>query len=98
MAAEKTENRLEYKGHPLLRSGNELYYGSMEKSHTVFMQVLSFDEIDGEEVAGKIHVQLLSNNPSLSPAARILKESDKQGLYNALDIAYIWLERALSGD
>jgi predicted GNAT family N-acyltransferase len=97
MATKEAQKTLEYKGHPLLRSGNEFYYGSMEKSHVVFMQILSFDEVDGKEVAGKVHVQLLSNNPSLTPQARIVKESDKNGLYNALDIGYIWLERALSG-
>ena len=92
----KEQNVLSYKGHPLTRSGNELFYGSMDKSHVVFMQVLSFDKINDEEIAGKVHVQLLTNKPGLPPAARIVKESDKSGLYNALDIAYIWLERALA--
>lgn len=96
MATKEAEKVLEYKGHPLVRSGNELYYGSMEQSHVVFMQILSFDEVDGKEVAGKVHLQLLSNNPALPPKARIQKESDKNGLYNALDFAYIWLERALA--
>ena len=28
---------------------------------------------------------------------RVLKKSEKQGLYNAMDIGSIWLERTLSG-
>lgn len=96
MATKEAEKVLEYKGYPLIRSGNELYYGSMEKSHVVFMQILSFDEAGGKEIAGKVHLQLLSNDPALLPKARIQKESDKNGLYSALDFAYIWLERALA--
>ncbi len=96
MATKEAEKVLEYKGRPLLRSGNELYYGSLSDSHVVFMQILSTDEVGGKEIAGKVHVQLLSNNPALPPKARIIKESDKSGLYNALDIGGIWLERALA--
>lgn len=90
------EKLLIYKGRPLRRSGNELYYGNLSDSHIIFMQILSFDEINGSEVAGKVHVQLLSNNTNLPPKSRIIKESDKNGLYNAMDIGAIWLERALS--
>ena len=96
MAADETKNVLEYKGRPLRRSGNELYYGAPSDSHIVFMQILSFVEMNGKEVAGKVHVQLLSNNPSLPPRSRIVKESSKNGLYSAIDIGSIWLERALA--
>ncbi|MEG1017128.1 MAG: hypothetical protein RSE36_04890 [Oscillospiraceae bacterium] len=61
----------------------------------VFIQILSSTEKDGVQIANKLHVQLLSNDRSLGPNARILKQSDKTGLYSALDIGAIWLERAL---
>ena len=96
MAENETEKVLEYKGRPLRRSGSELYYGNLSDSHIIFMQILSFDEVGGKETAGKVHVQLLSNNTALPPKARIIKESDKNGLYNAMDIGAIWLERALA--
>lgn len=90
------EKILVYKGRPLRRSGNELYYGNLTDSHIVFMQILSTSEVNGKEVVGMVHVQLISNNTNLPPKARIIKESDKNGIYNAMDIGIIWLERALS--
>lgn len=90
-------DQLQYKGRPLVRCNNELYYGNPADSHVVFMQILSSEEKDGVQVPTKVHVQLLSNDPTLGPNARIIKSSEKSGLYSALDIGYIWLERALSG-
>ncbi len=87
---------LQYKGRPLVRNNNELYYGNPTDSHVIFLQILSSEEKNGESIAAKVHVQLLSNDPSLNAKARIIKESDKTGLYNALDIGCIWLDRALS--
>ena len=85
-----------YKGRPLLRCNNEMYYGNPADSHVVFIQILGTEEKNGIQVANKVHVQLLSNDQSLGPKARIVKQSDKPGLYSALDIGYIWLERALA--
>lgn len=89
-------DQLTYKGRPLVRNNNELYYGNPGDSHVVFIQILGSEEKDGVQVANKVHVQLLSNDPTLGPKARIIKQSDKPGLYSALDIGYIWLERALA--
>ena len=87
---------LTYKGRPLVRCNQELYYGNPSDSHVIFMQILSTEEKDGVAVASKVHVSLLSNDPALGPNARIIKQSDKNGIYSALDIGSIWLERALS--
>ena len=88
---------LMYKNRPLVRSGNELYYGSPKDAYVVYMQIVSTKQELGAEVADKVQVCLLSNDPSLSPRARIVKSSEKNGLYAALDIGSIWLERALAG-
>ncbi len=85
-----------YKGHPLVRHGNELYYGSPGDSHVVFIQIFENTEVSGEQVASKVHMMLLSNDPSLSPIERIQKQGDRTGLYEALDIASIWLDRTKS--
>lgn len=86
---------LKYKNRPLVRCNNEIYYGSPEDEFVVFMQILTFTEGDDPQPE-KVNVKLLSNDPTLPPRARIIKESEKTGLYNALDIGSIWLERALS--
>ena len=53
---------LEYKGRPLVRCGNTIYYGSMADPFVVCLKV---------------------------------KKSEKTGLFNALDLGAVWLERAL---
>ncbi len=85
-----------YKGRPLVRCGDELYYGSMEEAFVIRMQVKTKKEVNGLEIADKVAVQLLCTDPDLSPRKQLVKASEKQGLYVAMDIADIWLERALS--
>ena len=34
----KKKDLLEYKGHPLMRKENIIYYGSMSDSHSIMMQ------------------------------------------------------------
>ena len=36
--------KLTYKGRPLVRCGNDIYYGSMKDPFVVYLQVLSTDE------------------------------------------------------
>ena len=86
---------LTYKGRPLVRCKNELYYGDPEKSAVVFMQILTTRQEAGETVADRVHLMLLSTDITKSPKERILKQTDKNGLYNALDFAAILLERQL---
>ena len=84
-----------YKGKPLVRCGDELYYGSMDEKFVIRMQIKSKKGVNGEEIADKVAIQLLATDPDLSPRKQLVKSSEKQGLYVALDIADVWLERAL---
>ncbi len=84
-----------YKGKPLVRCGDELYYGSMEERFVIRMQIKTKKEVNGLEVADKVAIQLLCTDPDLSPRKQLVKASEKNGLYLALDIADVWLERAL---
>lgn len=84
-----------YKGRPLVRCGDELYYGSMEDRFVIRMQIKSKKDVNGLAVADKVAIQLLCTDPDLSPRKQLVKASEKNGLYLALDIADVWLERAL---
>lgn len=98
MAEKKNEKKLPfpmYRGKPLVRNGNTLYYGDMSDEYVIMMQILSTQEFDGEEIAQKVLVQLMLTDPEVRPKKRIVKKSEQDGLYNALDISYIWLTRAL---
>ncbi|WP_405346762.1 hypothetical protein [Ruminococcus sp.] len=84
-----------YKGKPLVRCGDELYYGSMADRFVIRMQIKSKKTVGDTEIADKVTIQLLCTDPDLSPRKQLVKSSEKQGLYVALDIADVWLERAL---
>ena len=87
---------LMYKGRPLVRSGNTLYYGSMAEKYVIVMQILSTKDENDMAMAEKIQVQLMLTDPEVRMKDRIVKKSEKVGLYNAMDIGSIWLERALN--
>ena len=88
---------LMYKGHPLMRLGNLIYYGSMADSHIVMLQVLETKKVGDLDVASKVSVQLQLTDPATKSRDRIVKKSEKDGLYTALDFGCVWLERALAG-
>lgn len=94
--AEKQETLLTYKGKPLVRSGNVLYYGDMTEKCVVMLQILSTKTKGDMQVADRVQVQLLLTDPEVRMKDRILKKSEKNGLYNAMDIGSIWLERTLA--
>lgn len=91
------ENVLMYKGHPLMRKDNLIYYGSMADSHIVMLQVLESKKVGDMDVASKVSVQLQLTDPSVRSRDRVVKKSEKDGLYTALDFGSVWLERALAG-
>ena len=88
--------KLMYKGRPLVRSKNDIYYGDLGDPYVIFMQILTTKEEHGVQMADRIHVTLLSTDTTKSPIERMVKQSDTNGLCNALDYGVILLERALT--
>ncbi len=89
------EKFLTYKGKPMVRKGDTIYYGSTEEKHIVMIKINSTKDIGGAEVADKVTVYLLLSDQELKFEDRVVKKSDKTGLYSAMDIGAIWLERTL---
>ena len=88
---------LTYKGHPRMRKDNLIYYGSMADTHIIMLQVLETKKVGDLDVATKVSVQLQLTDPAAKSRDRIVKKSEKDGLYTALDFGCVWLERALAG-
>lgn len=86
---------LTYKGYPLVRSGNTLYYGNMYDPFVCMLTIKNTKKVKDMDVPNRVAVQLMSTNPSAKPEEIIRKKSEKVGLYAAMDIASIWLQRAL---
>ena len=97
MADEKKAEGLVYNDHPLRRIDNLIYYGSMADKYIVMLQILETKKEQDMEVATKVSVQLQLTDPDLKSRDRVVKKSEKDSLYAAMDVGSIWLERALSG-
>lgn len=88
---------LTYKGHPLRRKDNLIYYGSMADKYIVMIQVMSTEKDGSLELANKVHLQLQFTDPNLKSRDRVVKKSDLPDLFSAIDMGSIWLMRALAG-
>ena len=80
MASEKIP--LSYKGHPLRRKDNLIYYGTMAEKYIIMLQILDTKKVDDLDVA--------------TSRDRVVKKTEKDSLYTAMDVATVWLDRALS--
>ena len=94
--AEATEG-LVYRGHPLRRVDNLIYYGSMADKYIIMMQVLDTEDVKDLKLAKRVSIQLQLTDPDLKSRDRVVKKGEKAGLYTALDFGSVWLERALAG-
>ena len=87
---------LVYKGHPLRRKDNLIYFGSMADKYIVMLQILDTKKVKDLDVATRVSVQLQLTDPELKSRDRVIRKTEKDGLYPAMDVATVWLERALA--
>ena len=83
---------LEYKGKPLVRQDDELYYGNMSDKFILFLMIMNYkeDEKLHTKIPGKVMVQIIPTDGSQN----VEKQGMADGLYEALDLGGAWLERA----
>lgn len=62
------------------------------------MQILDTKKIKDLDVATRVSVQLQLTDPDLKSRDRVVKKTEKDGLYNAMDVAAVWLDRALANN
>lgn len=96
MADTKKPEGLVYKGHPLRRVDNFIYYGSMADKYIVLLQILDTAKEQDMDVAKRVSVQLQLTDPDLKSRDRVVKKTEKDNLYAAMDVAAVWLARALA--
>ena len=87
---------LEYKGHPLRRKGNLIYFGSMADKYIIMLQIMESKKVKDLDVATRVAVQLQLTAPDVKSRDRVVKKTEKDSLYAAMDVASVWLDRALA--
>lgn len=95
MADSKTLN-LTYKGRPLRRKDNVIYYGNPNDKYIIMLQVLETRKMADLQLATRVSVQLQLTDPELKSRDRVVRKSEKNSMYSAMDLGSVWLTRALS--
>ncbi len=89
----KDENQvLTYNGKPLVRCGNEIYYGNPEDKYVVIFRLEDREPLEDIEISKRVIIELKTNEGKKS---QLIRQAERDGLYKALDIGMFWLEQAL---
>jgi hypothetical protein len=94
---EETKELLTYKGMPLARCGDTVYYGNPTDKYIIMLQVTDKTKCKDITLAKKVTVMLQLTDPDIKLTDRIVKKSEKNNFYAAMDIAEVWLSRAKNG-
>lgn len=88
---------LQYKGHPVVKDANRIYYGEPTNKAIVVLTVLQNSVLGDMEIPSRIIVQLQSTDPALAmKKEKIINECERKTLADALNIGSVWLEKALA--
>ena len=79
---------LEYKGRPLVRQGDDIYYGDLSETYYIYMMIMTEKDVDGNTVPDKIMVQLCESATKIPKNQKIVV-----GFKEAFEFADAWLER-----
>ena len=82
---------LMYKGRPLVREGDTICYGDMTEKCILIMEIFSYKTEGGNKVPDKILVQVVESEDQ----NKIIRQGEKNGLFEAFGYGLIWLEQAL---
>ena len=85
---------LMYKDRPLVREGDTICYGDMSEKYILIMEIFSYKQENGIKVPDTILIQVVESEDQ----SKIVRQGQKNGLYEAFGYGLIWLEQALNKD
>ena len=91
MATEK--DIFTYKGKPMVRRGDTIYYGDLNEKYIIIFTVKSKKKVGEIEVADSVPIDLCTNDTA--GKNKVIKKANRESLYEAIDIAEFWLEDAI---
>ena len=94
MAAVKKKKYLTYKGKPLIRCGDRVYYGNLEDKYILALDILESEDVKDVKLSTKVKIQLMDNTGELGKG-QVFRKAERDSLYKAIDIGEWWLQDAL---
>lgn len=91
----KKKKQFMYRGKPLYRIGNDIYYGDMGEKYIMKLEIKETNTIKDIENTTKVKLKLMDNSGELG-SGNVFRESERPNLYSALDISEWWLKTALN--
>lgn len=67
----------------------------MADKYIIMLQIHDTEKVDDLNLATKVSVQLQLTDPDLKSRDRVVRKSEKNSLYAAMDLSAVWLDRAL---
>ena len=98
ISKEKTKKFFEYKGKPLVRCKDVIYYGDINDNYVVKIESKKTKKVKNVDVSTEVTVEIIDTDENTPITKKIVKTSEKAGLYLALDIAGAWMERAAANN
>ena len=92
MAARK--KGMTYKGKPVYRVGDRIYYGNLEDRFILALDVTEKEKLGVMEVPTKVKILLMDNTGKLGEG-QIYRKAERANLYQAFDRGEWWLKDAL---
>lgn len=84
-----------YKDKPLVRCNDVIYYGDTHDKYIVKLQIKILEDQKNQTSSNKILVQLLKTGSSSNLYDEVIKTAEKEDLFTAIELADIWLHKAL---
>jgi len=94
MAAAKKKKLLTYKGKPLLRCGNRVYYGNLEDKYILVLDISESENVNGLDISKKVKISVMDNTGELGNG-QVFRRGERANLYEALDLGEWWLKQAV---
>lgn len=95
MAAEKKKKQLTYKGKPVYRQGNRIYYGNLEDDLILVIDILESKTLYDREISTKVAFAVQDNTGDELGKGQIFRKGERDNLYKAFDMGSWWLQDAL---
>lgn len=94
MPVVKKKKVLTYKGKPLLKCGDRIYYGNLEDKFILVLDIIESEPKKDVKVSTKIRVQVMDNMGELGKG-KVYRKGERENLYKAIDIGEWWLTDAI---